>query len=677
MRTSPPDPNPFSSRTRVGLAAVALLAGLAYANSLAGGFVWDDRILILAGRLPRVWERLGEILTRDFFHRAEVDDAYGYWRPLVTLSYAWDYTWWRLEPFGYHLTNVLLHVANSVLAGRLLLRCGLASRPALLAAALFAVHPVHTESVAWIAGRTDLLAFFLALLALDLRERRGSTVLAPLALLAGLLAKEMAAVAVAWAFLIDLTAQRRTAADAFRRCLPLVLTLLGYACVRFLLLDVRGPGAPDDHTPLNVALSLGPTVLRYLGWMAWPWAPSAYVVHPYVESVLDPRLWISWVALTALACGFRAWTRHAAAPQALWLALAMLGAGLLPLIGLWRAAGPPDMGLMMAERFTYFPSLPFLALVGLGLDTLWRHRNVRLRIAAATLAAGTVVASLAATIDRNRIWRDEQTFLDATLATAPQATLLWGRMVQFHLENGNTDAAARALREATAAGAGGRAMLGIEAELLQQQGRLDEAIAAQERFARGAAMARGPALNNLAVLYRRAGRATEARTILERLVADGLAYADVYANLAALHRDAGDVAAARRMYEAALHDRPDDLRTAGALVSLEVEAGRPQAAEAVYETMLRFHPGDRRLRNNIALLRAGRGDDDGAASAFAALIADHPDYASARVNYAQVLFRLGRRDEALTQLRAVEPLVRGTELEAVVRRQLQESAPPP
>jgi len=659
------------------MTAVALLAGLAYANSLAGGFVWDDRILILAGRLPRAWERLGEILTRDFFHRAEVDDAYGYWRPLVTLSYVWDYAWWRLEPFGFHLTNVLLHIANSVLAGRLLLRCGLATRPALLAAALFAVHPVHTESVAWIAGRTDLLAFLLALLALELRERRGGALLAPLALLAGLLAKEMAAVAVAWAFLIDLAAGRRTAFAAFRRCLPLVLTLFGYACVRFALLDIRGPGAPDDHTPLNVALSLGPTVLRYLGWMAWPWAPSAYVIHPYVESALDPRFWSSWLALAAMAWGFRAWAGRSAAPRPLWLAAAMLGAGLLPLIGLWRAAGPPDMGLMMAERFAYFPSLPFLALVGLGLDALWSHRKPHLRTAAAALAVVAVAASLAATIGRNRIWRDERTFLDATLATAPQATLLWGRLVQFHLENGDTDDAARALREATAAGAGGRAMLGVEAELLQKQGRLDEAITAQERFARGAAQARGPALNNLAVLYRRAGRPAEARALLERLVADGLAYADVYANLAALHRDAGDAAAARRMYEAALRDRPDDLRTAGALVSLEVEAGRPEAAEAVYESMLRFHPGDRRLRNNIALLRAGRGDDAGAASAFAALIADQPDYASARVNYAQVLFRLGRRDAALAQLRTAEPLVRGTDLESVVRRQLQESAPPP
>lgn len=660
----------------LALLLVVALAVVAFANTVSFGFVWDDRILILAGRLPRALDRLIEIFTSDFFHRSEVDNAYGYYRPLTTLSYVWDYTWWRLEPFGYHLTNVLLHATNSVLAFFVLRRFGIGDRPTLVAAALFAVHPIHAESVAWVSGRTDLLAFLFAVAALLLRDSRRGPWLAAVALAAGLLSKEMAVVVVAWALLADVFLERQRLSTAIRKELPLLLTVAAYAVLRFAILDVPGPGTPPQHTPVAILLTFGSTLARYLRWLVLPVAQSAYVTHPYVSSPLDPGFWLSWVFLLALTGGALVAVRRSREGRSIALLLAMLGAAFVPLCGIWRPAGPPDMGMMMAERFAYFPSLPFVGLVAVGIDALWVSRQRGAALAARVGAAALVLALLAATIQRNRVWADEETFLTATLKRAPKAALLWGRLVQHHLERRDPVAAAAALKEARAAGARGRDLLGVEAELLQQQGRISEAIAAQERFARTSRAAAAPALNNLAVLYRKAGRTAEARRILEGLVVDGRAYADVYANLAGVYRESGDLDGARRLYREALRDRPDDLKTAGALVSLEVETGHPDAAESVYEEMLRYHPGNRGLRNNLALLRASMGDDAGAARLFAALVAEHSRYASARVNYAQVLFRLGRDDDALAQLRTAEPLVRGTELEAVVRRQLEKFSAP-
>ena len=421
---------------------------------------------------------------------------------------------------------------------------------------------------------------------------------------------------------------------------------------------------------MAVALTLPSVVLRYLAWMTWPLSHSAYVIHPYVDTVASPRFWLAAVGLGAIATA--AWRATRSSPQArrLQLLATMVVAGLSPLVGLWRPAGPADMGAMTAERFAYFPSFPFLALVACGLAYGLRSRAEPRRWAARVTVAVVLVAGTTATAARNRDWRDEKTFLDATLREAPTSTLLWGRLVQHHLERRDTDAAAAAIERARAAGAGGSALSSTEAHLLQQQGRIAEAIPLQERFVRSAHQARVPALNNLAYLYRLDGRTADAKEILEGLVADGSAYADVYANLAAVYRGEGDLDRARQAYRAALRDRPDHLRTAGALVSLEVEAGRPEAAARVYEGMLRYHPGNRRLRNNLGLLRAESGDDDGAAALFGALVATYPDYANARVNYAQVLFRLDRTAEAQSQLRAARPLVRGTELEAIVERQL-------
>jgi len=675
MRISSPNLVPIERSSVAALGLIALAAVAAYANSLAGDFVWDDRILVLDGRLARASDRIVEILTSDFFRRAETDNAYGYYRPLTTLSYLWDYAWWRLDPFGYHFTNVCLHAVNCLLSFVFIRQLGMSARVALVAGLVFAVHPIHTENVAWIAGRTDLLAYLFVLVAMMLHLRPRLAWLAPIAFAAGLLAKEMAIVAVAWVFLVDLVGRRHSLQQALRATLPFLVVVAAYGFWRIVVIDVPGPGAPAAHTPAAVALSAAPTLLGYLGALLWPVGQSAYIVNPYVASPLDPRFGLALAALIGSVAAGAVVVRRTAQPAPIVLAATMLAAALLPLAGVWRPAGPADMGAMMAERFAYFPSFPFVLLLALAVDAGLRANQIAWRVAAGGFALVAIAAGAAATVARNQVWRDEETFLETTLGAAPEATLLWGRLVQHHLERNDAETAAGTLARARAAGAAmGAAMWSAEAQLLQQQGRIEEAIVLQERYAQSTRKAAAPALNNLAYLYRVAGRRAEAKVILERLIAQGSSYGDVYANLAAIYRSEGDVASARRFYREALRDRPDDLETAGALVSLETEAGRPAAAERVYAEMLRYYPGDRRLRNNIALLRSHDGDDAGAAVVLADLITEHPGYTSARLNYANVLYRLGRHDEARAQLQAALPLVRGTELEAVVQRQLRELA---
>src|SRR4029077_961634 len=88
----------------------------------------------------------------------------GIWAPLTTLSYAIDYSFWKLDPFGYHLTNVLLHAASAGTLALILLTLGAPPMGAALGAALFAFHPAQVESVAWIAQRKAALSMFFMLL---------------------------------------------------------------------------------------------------------------------------------------------------------------------------------------------------------------------------------------------------------------------------------------------------------------------------------------------------------------------------------------------------------------------------------------------------------------------------------------------------------------------------------
>lgn len=144
---------------------------LIYLPTLSSGFLWDD-IQLISHPL-----RVGSNPYAFFFGGGV------YYRPLIHLSMNFDYSIWHLNPVGYHITNIALHTANSILVFFLclsLFRFGFAQlkeRPpelnnqikiiatSLLAAVLFALHPIHTESVAWISGRTDVLATFFFLLA--------------------------------------------------------------------------------------------------------------------------------------------------------------------------------------------------------------------------------------------------------------------------------------------------------------------------------------------------------------------------------------------------------------------------------------------------------------------------------------------------------------------------------
>lgn len=659
------------------IAAVA--AVLTFWTSLGGDFVWDDRILILEGQLPRAWERLGEILTRDFFARSEYDIVYGYYRPLTTLSYLLDYSVWKLQPWGYHLTNVLAHAGCAVLIANLLRTYGWSAMAAAIAATLFAVHPIHSESVAWIAGRTDVIALLFSLLALRLAweagrdDRRGRTLWSAAAVAAfalGLLAKETAVVTLLWLIATERLLRPVSWRIAVRRALPGMAVTGAYLIWRFGIIHVHGPAAPPIHSFATVVLSLGPTLLRYCGWLLLPLTQNAYVINPYVVDLSDPRLLVAWPILLAAAALVGLWFRHDQRPV-VRVATLMLVAALIPNLSLVRPSSPMNMGATMAERFCYFPSFPFVALLGAGLDALWSARRTRrLRSPSIAVVAAIAAIAAAATIHRNRVWNDELTFVKTTLARSPQAVLLWGRLAEYQLQRRDLAGAEEALRQGETTDPGGDSLLWERAYLHYLRGETDQALAIQEKLARKVRFAVGPVRNNLAFLYRMQGRLDEARGVLEQLVQDNRGYSDVYANLAEVYRAQGNRERARTYYHEALRDRPDDLQVAGALVSLEVEDGHPEVAERIYRELLRYHPGEIRIENNIAMIRAGAGDLSGATQLLHEIIRRHPAYGSARINLAQVLYRRGERQAAVAQLEAARPLVKGTELEKVVVDQL-------
>jgi protein O-mannosyl-transferase len=223
-------------RVFLGGVLVALAAFAVYANTLKNGFVWDDHVLIVNNPFVQDWANVRKLFSADYYAGVATSDVENAARPMWILSALVDVKLWGLFPAGHHLTSAVLHSLNSLLVFALGASLG-GLAVALMAGLLFAVHPVHTEAVAAVGFRADLLAAFFALAAFLLyraRERwsgSGAAVAAArwgllaaslLAYGAGLLSKEMAATLPLLLILHDRLLDPRTDAGLWRRA-PLYL----------------------------------------------------------------------------------------------------------------------------------------------------------------------------------------------------------------------------------------------------------------------------------------------------------------------------------------------------------------------------------------------------------------------------------------------------------------------
>jgi len=385
------------------------------------------------------------------------------WHPLTLLSHMLDVELFGLNPAGHHATNLLLHVLNSLLLFVVLRAATREPVPSAVVATLFALHPTHVESVAWIAERKDVLSTLLWLLAtasyLSAVRRGGAArwAVTALLLLLGLSAKAML-VSVPFTFLLldrwPLGRLRfdRSALRLVVEKLPLLVIAAAFAVVTFAAQSAGGAVALGDPVPFglrcaNAVMSYG----LYLGKTLWPADLALFYPHPYLPGGTP---WPAW-QLTATAAGLLAATAiFLSARSRPYLAVGWLWflGTLVPVIGLLQVG---TQG--MADRYTYVPCIGLYVMAAWGGADLaaWAARRSTASGARRALAAGAglvllgmLVALAGMTRRQVAYWHDTVPLLEHSLAVAPGAAFLHNNLANELFDRDRIDESIRHHRRA-------------------------------------------------------------------------------------------------------------------------------------------------------------------------------------------------------------------------------------
>ena len=416
-------PAAFRRPSAALLAFLAAVLGV-YSPVLAGQFLWDDSFLVKGNLLIR-----SPLFCLETFRHTLFNDESNFYRPAQTLTYIFDYWWWDLEPFGYHLTNVLVHACNGFLLFLLLRRmlpavvpparqaepvAAATRRPtmdgiALGIALLWALHPVHSAAVAYISGRADSLAMGFCLAAWLSCERALATG-RPVArvgwaggafafLLLGLCAKEIAFVWLVlfglWLFVLrpDPTsvAPRSGSRAKFAIAGGGLLALGCYLCLRHLP-PPPGPLPPFPVMPPKWVLALR-ALGDYAGLLLFPHnlhMERQVFAAPGLGHPESPTFYFSLAVLGALLL--------AAFAAGSWIPgrgrlLRRCGAGWF-LIGFLPISNLFALNASVAEHWLYLPSIGFLLfLTGVALDVPWGRVPLPRVPVAPTAAAAVLLAA--------------------------------------------------------------------------------------------------------------------------------------------------------------------------------------------------------------------------------------------------------------------------------------------
>lgn len=626
--------SPDATLRRAAAAFVLLAAVLlaAYWPALHGAMLWDDDAhltppaLASANGLWRLWTE--PKLSQQYY-------------PVVGTAFWLMNALWGHATLGYHVVNVMLHALSAVLVAGLLRRWSVPG--AWFAAILFALHPVHVETVAWMSELKNALSGVCFLMALrswctfDHARRRGAWAVSLLWFVLALGSKSVTATMPAAALVV--VWWRRGRIDLRRDVVPLlpffaagVLAGLGTAWFEYHLVGARG----GDFAlgPLDRVLLASRALTFYAAKLVWPHP----LVFSYPRWTIDAGVWWQWTfllgVLLALAAAFRARSRTRAPLAALLFFAGTLG----PALGFVNVY--PFRFSYVADHFQYLASLGLLSLAGALLA------RVRLPFVVVAVVVGAPLATL--TFVQSRQYVDAETQYRATIAANPTSTLAYSNLTKVLLDgpdSGWPEAAAAGQRAVDLAprDANPRSNLGLA---LHRVGR--DADAERElRRALELDPEWAPAHHNLGFVFAAQGRFAEAVAEYQKALVLDPENAMSWHHLGRALESMGHVPEAIVAEQRAVALQPEHEELWLDLGNALLGNGAFDDAIAAYQRAVTIKPGWGDALTNIAIAQSSAGRGDEALAAFAAADRAMPDSFLVLHNWAQQLAKMNRIEPAI------------------------------
>jgi protein O-mannosyl-transferase len=536
------------------------------------------------------------------------------YHPLTMLSLMADYQLHGLHAGGYHFTNVLLHTASVILLFLVLRQMTGALWRSAFVAAVFAIHPLRVESVAWVSERKDVLSafFFMLTLGAYVRYARNPKSLAcylmvVVAFVLALLSKPTVVILPVVLLLLDYWPlnrfeQPRRLPRLILEKIPLLALAVG-ACAMTVLVAEKWivPGVQ-----VSVLSRIGNALVSYsayLGQVVWP--ARLAVLYPYPEDGLPPWKVALTGTLLAIFSAVALWQRG----KRPWLLLGWLWylAMLAPMIGILQVGG-----FAHADRYTYLPQIGIYVAVT-WLLAEWGAKLKLSRGALGGIMTAVIALLMAGAWKQTGYWRDSITLWSHTLACTARNEIAHHNL--------------------------GSALL--------QKGLVDEGIA-QYRIALQLKPSSAKAHYSLASALMQKGNVDEALTQFMYALQIDPKDAEIHTTFGRALLRKGKVQEAAAHFQQALLLKPDSARAHFDLANLFLDQGRVDDAIIHYQQALQIDPDDAEVQNSLgsALLRNGRVEE--AAALFQQALQLKPDFAQAHYNLGNILLQNGKTDEAIT-----------------------------
>jgi tetratricopeptide (TPR) repeat protein len=598
---------------------------LCFSPALPGDFLWDDDLHITAN--PTI---VGPLGLKEIWTTAAAN-----YFPLVLTNFWVQHALWGLNPFGYHVVTLLFHALAAVLLWRVLVR--LNARGAWLGAALWALHPVQVESVAWICElkNTQSAVFFLGAIlgwlrwlevgrASDppptspTRSQDGASPRLTLshpayvgALVCAVLAILSKPSTVPLPVVLALCVWWRRGRFTWRDLIPLVpFFLLSFGAAGWTIWEQRvnsgAQGAAWAQTWPERFVIAGNAVWFYIGKLAWP--ADLIFIYPRWEIAATPLALVPFAGVVLVVAGL--WRGRAGALRPVFFAAIFFGALLFPVLGFFSIYF--FRYSFVGDHFQYLASMGPLALAGAAITVALDRWPAVLGRARPVFSALLIGGLGFMTWRESAVYLSSETLWRATLARNPAASMAWFNLGSTLLKEGRHEEAIACLRE------------GLRL-------RPDDA----------------PGYNDLGCELVVVGRAEEALPIFARALELRPAYAEVHNNLGNALRSLGRVDEAVARYERALQLKP---AYAEAHNNLGCElAAKGRTTEAIYhlEQAVRLNPGNSTNHNNLGNALRDAGRTAAAIASYARALELTPDFAEAHANLGRALMAAGRVPEAL------------------------------